>query len=77
MGKALGLGLNPIVVINKVDLAPHCQVDLDACEAHLRTVNPSIEIMRISATAGTGMQDWLDWLQRRCADKRRHAANPA
>ena len=38
-----------LAVLNKTDLAPHCDADLDLYEANLRRVNPSIEVMRVSA----------------------------
>lgn len=51
-----------LALLNKVDLAPHCDVDLDLYEANLRRVNPAIEIIRISARTGEGMAPWLAWL---------------
>lgn len=53
-----------LAILNKVDLAPHCDADLDAYEANLRQVNPAIEILRVSARTGEGMAAWLDWLAR-------------
>ncbi|CAN1531417.1 HypB Ni2+-binding GTPase involved in regulation of expression and maturation of urease and hydrogenase [Paracoccaceae bacterium] len=58
-----------LAILNKIDLAPHCDVDLDLYEANLRRVNPQIEILRISARTGEGMSAWLDWLRARLAEK--------
>lgn len=58
-----------LAILNKVDLAPHCDVDLDACEANLRRVNPDIAIIRLSARTGEGMAMWLDWLRDRLREK--------
>ena len=52
-----------LALLNKVDLAPHCDVDLDLYEANLRRVNPAIEVIRVSARTGEGMENWLNWLQ--------------
>lgn len=52
-----------IALLNKVDLAPHCDVDLDLYEANLRRVNPDIAIIRLSARTGEGMGDWIAWLE--------------
>lgn len=52
-----------LAILNKIDLAPHCDVDLDLCEANLRRVNPTIEIIRLSARTGEGMETWLGWLR--------------
>lgn len=58
-----------LAILNKVDLAPHCDVDLDLYEANLRRVNPGIEIIGLSARTGEGMDTWLAWLKARLADK--------
>lgn len=59
-----------LAILNKTDLAPHCDVDLDLYEANLRRVNPGIEILRVSARTGDGMAAWLDWLRGNLAAKR-------
>ncbi|MCI5038780.1 MAG: hydrogenase nickel incorporation protein HypB [Donghicola eburneus] len=58
-----------LALLNKVDLAPYCDVDLDLYEENLRRVNPSIEIIRVSARTGEGMDVWLQWLRDRLAQK--------
>jgi hydrogenase nickel incorporation protein HypB len=52
-----------LAILNKVDLAPHCDVDLDLYEENLRRVNPDITILRVSARTGEGMEAWLGWLR--------------
>lgn len=63
-----------LALLNKVDLAPHCDVDLDLYEDNLRRVNPKIEIIRISARTGEGMEAWTAWLCARLAGKTRQDA---
>ncbi len=63
-----------LAILNKTDLAPHCDVDLDLYEANLRRVNPGIEILRVSARTGEGMAAWIDWLFANRADKAPRAA---
>ncbi|WP_414897056.1 hydrogenase nickel incorporation protein HypB [Rhodovulum sp. YEN HP10] len=63
-----------LAILNKTDLAPHCDVDLDLYEANLRRVNPGIDILRVSARTGEGMQAWLDWLDALCTGKAAGAA---
>jgi hydrogenase nickel incorporation protein HypB len=58
-----------LAILNKLDLAPHCDVDLDAYRANLLRVNPGIEIIALSARTGEGMADWLAWLRARLAEK--------
>ena len=56
-----------VCLINKTDLLPYVDFDIDACEAHARTVNPKLSFMRVSATTGEGMTEWYDWLRARHA----------
>ncbi len=56
-----------LCVINKIDLAPYVDFDLDKCEEAARTVNPHLEFRRVSATTGEGMDRWYDWLRARRA----------
>ena len=63
-----------LALLNKVDLAPHCDVDLDLYEANLRRVNPAIEVIRVSARTGEGMGNWLNWLAGALARKSGQAA---
>lgn len=58
-----------LALINKTDLAPYCDADLDAYEANLRRINPGIEILRVSAKTGAGMAEWTQWLTRHLAAK--------
>ncbi|HBZ44111.1 MAG TPA: hydrogenase accessory protein HypB [Maritimibacter sp.] len=58
-----------IALLNKVDLAPHCDVDLDLYEENLRRINPTIEIIRVSARTGEGLGDWVAWLRSNLAAK--------
>ena len=52
-----------LVVLNKVDLLPHLDFDLQACLGYVREVNPNCRILQLSAKTGEGMQAWLDWLE--------------
>ena len=63
-----------LALLNKVDLAPHCDVDLDLYEENLRRVNPTIEIIRISARTGEGMDAWIGWLDANLAAKSKQDA---
>lgn len=63
-----------LAILNKTDLAPHCDVDLALYEENLRRVNPGIDILRLSARTGEGMDAWLAWLRGRLAAKAGRAA---
>lgn len=51
-----------LVLLNKVDLLPHLDFDLNACLDNIRRVRPGIKILQVSASTGAGMQAWLQWL---------------
>ncbi len=52
-----------LCLINKIDLLPYVNFDVDKCEDAARKVNPKLEFMRLSATTGEGMDQWYDWLR--------------
>ncbi|MBB3063422.1 hydrogenase nickel incorporation protein HypB [Microbulbifer rhizosphaerae] len=54
-----------LMILNKTDLLPHVDFDLDACIGYARRVNPHIDVLQLSATGGYGLKDWYDWLQGR------------
>lgn len=49
-----------VVVLNKTDLLPHLDFDVDAFAGHLDRVNPRAALIRLSATGGTGFEVWTD-----------------
>ena len=51
-----------LMILNKVDLLPYLQFDVEKCIANAKQVNPNIEVIQLSATTGEGLQTWLDWL---------------
>jgi hydrogenase nickel incorporation protein HypB len=51
-----------VVLVNKVDLLPHLDVDLDLFRANLERVNPGARVLLVSARTGEGVDDWIDWL---------------
>ncbi len=52
-----------LMIVSKIDLAPHVDFDIARCEALAREVNPNITSIRLSARSGEGMQDWYAWLR--------------
>ncbi len=53
-----------LMILNKTDLLPHVDFDMDVAIANARTVNPAIEILQVSARSGEGLPDWYDRLRR-------------
>ncbi len=52
-----------LMLLNKCDLLPHLAFDAALCEANARRVNPAIEVLRVSATTGEGLDRWIDWVR--------------
>jgi hydrogenase nickel incorporation protein HypB len=53
-----------LLIITKTDLLPYVDFDLAESSNLARRVHPEIEIMSLSARAGTGLEPWLSWLMR-------------
>ncbi|HHC71753.1 MAG TPA: hydrogenase nickel incorporation protein HypB [Thiotrichales bacterium] len=51
-----------LMILNKTDLLPHLQFDVERCIGYARRVNPRIKVLRLSATTGEGMETWYEWL---------------
>jgi hydrogenase accessory protein HypB len=55
-----------VVVVNKVDLLPHLDFDLELFLGNLNAVNPSAHVILASARTGEGMSEWCAWLEAWC-----------
>jgi hydrogenase nickel incorporation protein HypB len=53
-----------LVLVNKIDLLPHLEFDLDKFMYHLDAVHPGVERLLVSARTGEGVDGWRDWLAR-------------
>ena len=51
------------MILNKVDLLPYVKFDIERCEEYARRVNPKIQILRVSATTGEGIDKFIEWLK--------------
>ncbi|MBA3659430.1 MAG: hydrogenase nickel incorporation protein HypB [Gemmatimonadales bacterium] len=52
-----------LILINKIDLLPHLDFDLDLFLRNLDTVHPGVPHMLASARTGEGVNEWRDWLK--------------
>jgi hydrogenase nickel incorporation protein HypB len=52
-----------LMLLNKIDLLPHLNYDVDAAIGFARRVNPGIHVIALSATSGEGMDEWLAFLR--------------
>jgi hydrogenase nickel incorporation protein HypB len=51
-----------LVLVNKIDLLPHLDFDLDKFFHHLDAVHPGVDRLLVSAKTGEGIEGWRDWL---------------
>ena len=54
-----------VAVINKVDLLPYLEFDIDRFLGNLADVNPDAQVIMTSARTGAGLDEWCDWLTQR------------
>jgi len=59
-----------LLLINKIDLLPHLDFDVECCKGYARQVNPLIEILELSCRSGAGMRGWYEWLDAGVKQKR-------
>lgn len=51
-----------LMLINKMDLLPYVDFDIERCVAYAKQVNADIQILCLSATKGENLLAWTDWL---------------
>lgn len=52
-----------VVLINKIDVMPYFDFDMEACKKYILMRNPNAKIIPISARTGEGIEEWTDWLK--------------
>jgi hydrogenase nickel incorporation protein HypB len=55
--------VSSVLLLNKIDLLPHVEFDLERFRADALKVNPRLEIMPLSCKTGEGFESWLKWLE--------------
>ena len=53
-----------LMLLNKVDLLPYLEFDVDVCIDYARRINPKLSVLQVSALRGDGMTAWLDWIEK-------------
>ena len=57
-----------VVLINKTDVLPYFDFDMEACKENIVKRNPKAKIIPICAKTGEGVKDWADWLREQVSD---------
>ncbi|MCX6224731.1 MAG: hydrogenase nickel incorporation protein HypB [Bacteroidia bacterium] len=57
------------IILNKTDLIPYTNFNLDRFRNYVQELNGNIPVMEISCTTGSGLQAWFDWLGNQIKEK--------
>jgi hydrogenase nickel incorporation protein HypB len=52
-----------LMILNKIDLLPHLDFDVEECVKNALAVNPKLRLFKLSAKSGEGMPEWLEFLK--------------
>ena len=52
-----------ICIINKIDLLPYLNIDIEELKDYALKVNPKLQFFEVSATTGEGMEAWYNWIR--------------
>ncbi len=52
-----------LLLLNKIDLLPHLDFNVDQCIEYARKVNPGLRVLQVSATTGEGLDNWYEWIR--------------
>ena len=55
-----------LMLLSKCDLLPYLEFNADLAVENARRVNPDIRVIRVSATSGEGLAEWLEWITSGC-----------
>lgn len=52
-----------LMIINKTDLLPYVDFNIEQCIQYAKQVNPEIHVIQLSATRGDNFNEWTDWIE--------------
>ncbi|HHY40825.1 MAG TPA: hydrogenase nickel incorporation protein HypB [Syntrophaceticus sp.] len=64
-----------VVLINKIDLLPHTDCDIEQLEKDLKLINHQLKIFRVSARLNQGFEPWVQWLEEQVNLKKKLSAS--
>lgn len=57
------------LVINKIDLLPYVDFDVEAAKRRALALNPRLTVFEVSCRTGQGLADWLGWLRAKSEER--------
>ncbi len=58
-----------VLLINKIDLVPHINCNINTLRKNALQINPELEIFEMSCTSGEGIKKWCNWLESKVLKK--------
>jgi hydrogenase nickel incorporation protein HypB len=59
-----------LMLLNKIDLLPHCNFDVQAIKQDALNINPGLDLIGISCTTAEGADEWVTWLTQKIEQRR-------
>ena len=56
--------------LNKIDLLPYLDYDLQKAKQYAKKVNPNLRFFEVSASKGEGLEGWINWLKNPVTNKK-------
>jgi len=60
------------LILNKMDLAPYLEVDIDKIKRDSLSLNPHLKIFEVSCKTGDGMPEWIEWIKNKVGNERKN-----
>ncbi|GAB4330064.1 MAG: hydrogenase nickel incorporation protein HypB [Calditrichia bacterium] len=55
--------VSDVMVVNKIDLLPYVDFDVEKVIANARSINPNLKVFQTSCRTGEGLEDWVEWIE--------------
>jgi hydrogenase nickel incorporation protein HypB len=55
--------VSSVFIINKLDLLPYTDFDMEQCKKYALSINPKLTIFTTSCISGEGLDEWFQWIQ--------------
>jgi len=63
--------ISSVLIVNKIDLLPYIDCDIEKIRSQARQLNPNQDIFEVSCRTGEGLESWFSWLESNVAEKRK------
>jgi hydrogenase nickel incorporation protein HypB len=61
-------GAADLLLLSKIDLLRHVRFDIQRAIENAQSINPRLQVLRVSSYSGEGLSLWYDWLKKQLAD---------